>query len=253
MSKKRPKKVSRQEVASDKSPYVFQNDKINYELEIKELPWTEKQKEFIKIALSKETKVMIVKGSAGTSKTLISMYASLKLLNDKKVSDIILVRSAVESADSKLGFLPGDLNEKFSVYVTPFRDKLSELIRENDTKKLEKEGRLQICPINYARGLHWAAKCCIFDEAQNATVKEIETFLTRLGEFGKSFICGDPEQSDLAEKNRDDFSKICELFDTEEARQEGIVVFEFTDEDIMRSKLVRFVVKSFRKFQKKTK
>ena len=122
-SKKRSVRKNRQTVGSeeiqkkDTSPYVAQREKINFDLRIRELPWTEKQKKIIELFLDKHTKLMILKGPAGTSKTMLSMYLGLTLLNQKKVSDIVLVRSAVESSDSKLGYLPGDLTEKIQVYL----------------------------------------------------------------------------------------------------------------------------------------
>jgi len=120
---------------ADNTPYVFQREKINFSLDIRELPWTDKQKEIIQLFLDKDTRVMFLKGPAGASKTILSMYCGLQLLNSKKVSDIVLVRSAVESADSKLGFLPGTIEDKFSVYLSPFNDKFSELLTVSQIKK----------------------------------------------------------------------------------------------------------------------
>ena len=88
---------------------------------IDELNWTEKQKKFIDISLKKNTRVILCKGPAGSSKTLIAVYSALNLLNLSKVSDIIYMRSAVESSDSRLGFLPGDADEKLHYYNLPFK------------------------------------------------------------------------------------------------------------------------------------
>lgn len=235
----------------DTSPQVFQRDKIGYDFNIRELPWTEKQKKFIELALDKNTKLILLKGSAGTSKTFLSMFVALQLLKHKKVSDIVLVRSAVESADSKLGFLPGDLMEKFGVYITPFKDKMDELLSGDTIKKLEKDNRIQICPINFARGMHWAAKCILADEAQNFTSGELKTLLTRIGQFSKVFLCGDPSQSDLQNGKSEGFIKVYELFDNMDAREQGIYTFEFNDEDdVIRSEFVKFIIKSFKNFKK---
>jgi len=247
-NEKKDVKDNLKDVIKDNSPYVFQREKINFSLNIKGLNWTDNQKKFIDLALNKETKVLFVKGPAGSSKTFMAMFSALKLLNDKKVSDIILVRSAVESADSKLGYLPGGIDEKFNVYITPFHDKLKELISSNETTKLEKDERLQVCPINFARGLHWAAKCIVCDEAQNFTTNELKTLLTRIGMFSKVFICGDPSQSDLTNGKSESFEKIYNLFDSEDSKKEGIFTFEFKEEDIVRSNLVRFIVKKFIQF-----
>ena len=108
---------------------------------IDELNWTEKQKRFIELSSRKETRVILCKGPAGSSKTLTSVYSALHLLNSSKVSDIIYMRSAVESSDSRLGFLPGDADEKLYYYNLPFMDKLDELLNEATVKKLQKEKR----------------------------------------------------------------------------------------------------------------
>ena len=105
---------------------------------IEELPWTEKQKRFIEISQNKNTRLVLCKGPAGSSKTLTAVYAALQLLNQSKVSDVIYMRSAVESSDSRLGFLPGDADEKLHYYNLPFMDKLDELLNEETVKKLQK-------------------------------------------------------------------------------------------------------------------
>ena len=106
---------------------------------IENFDWTEKQKEFIKIALNKESKILFAKGPAGCSKTLLSVYCALHLLNEGKVSEIVYVRSAVESSDSRMGFLPGDADQKLHFYNLPFLHKLEELVCPNVIKKLQKD------------------------------------------------------------------------------------------------------------------
>lgn len=233
---------------TDNSPYVFQRDKIGFSLNIRELPWTEKQKEIIDLALDKNTKVLLLKGPAGTSKTLLSMYLGLKLLNEKKVSDIVLIRSAVESADSKLGYLPGDLADKFVAYMTPFQEKLNELLPAAQIARLEKDNRLIICPVNFARGLHFSVKFICCDESQNLSLRETLTVMSRIGLFSKMILCGDPDQSDLP-KDKSGFAKVFSLFDCEEARNMGIHCKELTDEHVVRSDLCRFIVKKFQELK----
>ena len=253
MSSKKTKKdrnnsiefVHEQENVVDNSPYVFQREKINFDLSIKELPWTEKQKEIINNFLDKKTKVLLLKGPAGTSKTILSMYCGLSLLNKRRVSDLVLVRSAVESSDSKLGFLPGDIMEKFNVYLTPFHDKFSELLSKPNIDRLQKDNRLTICPINFARGLHFSAKFVCADEVQNFSTKELQTIMSRIGEFSKVFLCGDPEQSDLP-YGKSGFSKVYDLFNNEESREQGIICMELTEEDIVRSQLCKFITHKFK-------
>jgi phosphate starvation-inducible PhoH-like protein len=230
---------------SDNSPYVFQRDKISFELTIKNLPWSEKQKEIIAKFLDKGTKVLLLKGPAGTSKTTLAMYCGLTLLNMKRVSDMVLVRSAVESSDSKLGFLPGTLDEKIAVYLTPFHDKFEELLCKAQLDKLQKDNRLTICPINFARGLHFSAKFVCADEVQNFSRKEIHTLMSRIGEFSKVFLCGDPDQSDLP-YGKSGFNKVFELFNNDEAKEHGIFCMELGEEDIVRSELCKFITHKFK-------
>lgn len=228
--------------SKDTSPYVFQREKIAFEFPIKELPWTEKQKELIDIILNKDTRCVFIEGPAGTSKTITAVYAALNLIKIKKISDIIFVRSAVESADSKIGYLPGSIDEKFEAYMVPFMEKLEELLEKGALNRLRHDERFSAMPVNYIRGLHWAAKLIIVDEAQNITFRELVTTITRMGEFSKIIFCGDPMQSDLPENKSGGFSKICDIFSDEESKKFGIHHFEFTKDDIVRSEFVKFVV-----------
>ena len=232
----------------DNSPYVFQKEKINYELQIKDLPWTDKQKQIISTFLDKKTKVLLLKGPAGTSKTTLAMYCGLTLLNKKRISDLVLVRSAVESSDSKLGFLPGDIMEKFNVYLTPFHDKFSELLNKSQVDRLQKDNRITICPINFARGLHFSAKFVCADEIQNFSKREIHTIMSRIGEFSKVFLCGDPEQSDLP-LGKSGFTKVYDLFNNDDAKEHGIFCMELTEDDIVRSELCKYITHKFKELQ----
>ena len=161
--------------------------------------------------------------------------------HDKKVSELIYIRTAVESSDSKLGFLPGEMDDKMSPYIQPLVDKLEELLQKHDIDKLKKEERIHGAPINFLRGLNWNAKCIVADEAQNMTYKELFTLITRIGEFNKVFILGDPDQSDINGKSG--FVKMMSKFDDDESKQNGIHTFKLTDLDIVRSALVQFIMK----------
>ena len=230
----------------DTSVKVHQRDKVKNELVIKDLKWTEKQKKFIDVALNKETKIMMVNGPAGSSKSILAVYCALKLLSEKRVSDIVYIRSAVESSDSKLGFLPGDADQKLHFYNLPFLEKLDELLSRPCVDALEKEKRISMYPVNYARGMSWNAKCIIFDEAQNSTQKEIITVLTRLGQFSKCFVLADPQQTDLQQGKGGAFERIFNLFSDDHSKENGVTSFCFDEEDIMRSALVKFLVKKFK-------
>ena len=232
----------------DKSPKILQRDKFKEEIKIRELNWTEKQKAFIDIALNKDVKMMFISGPAGSSKTLLSIYCALQLIKDKRVSDIMYIRSPVESSDSKIGFLPGDADEKLKYYNLPFADKLEELLSKQYIEALNNQGRLQSHPLSFVRGMSWNCKAIILDEAQNCTQKEIVTLMTRVGEFSKCFVLADPDQSDLGNGKSGGFEKLQAIFGDEESKEKGIYSFHFTEDDIKRSDLVKFIVKKLKGF-----
>lgn len=229
----------------DKSPIIPQRSKLKFALKLYQRELTIKQKSFIDLASEKTSKIIFVSGPAGTSKTFLAVLHALNMLNDKKVSDLIYIRSAVESSDTKLGFLPGETDDKLAPYIQPLLDKMAEMLPKGDIDILRKENRVIGIPVGFLRGLNWNAKVIIADEAQNMTYKEILTLITRTGEFSKVFILGDPEQSDINGKSG--FIKMISHFDDDESRANGIHVFRFTEDDIVRSGLVQFIIKKIKK------
>lgn len=233
---------------TDKSPYVYQEDKFKGKLQFKnKIQWTEKQKKFLDIAAQKDTRIIFIKGPAGSSKSILSVYAALQMLDQKKVSEVMYVRSAVESSDSKIGFLPGSNEEKMMYYNLPFMDKLYELLPASDVETLKKQESVTCFSTNFARGMSWSAKAIIMDEVQNSSRKEIVTILTRLGQFSRCFVLADPLQTDLPHGKGGAFEELYNLFDNQESKEQGIYTFEFTEDDIMRSELVKFLVKKLKK------
>jgi len=246
MSKKKrllkQKQTHNNENAKDKSPIVHQAEKLERPVQIRQRPdLTNKQKDFLKLALDNNTKVIFLSGPSGSSKSFLATLAVLELMNLKKVSDLIYIRSIVESSENKMGYLPGNAEEKLTPYIEPLMEKLDELLFAADVNALLKDKRIDGKPTGYLRGLSWNAKGIIMDEAQNSTRKELITLLTRVGQFSRLFICGDPMQSDINGKSG--FAEICNIFDDEESKKNGIHVFYLTEEDIVRSELVKFIVK----------
>lgn len=242
MKKTKTKKTrqAKTEEKIDKSPRVFQNDKIGYELDIQErYDLTEKQKQLIEIIEDKHTKVVFVQGPAGTSKTFTAVYAALKLMNKKAISDIVYVRSIAESASKSLGSLPGEANDKMAPFLMPLKDKVEELIPRQQVLALEKEERLQGIPVNYLRGASMNAKVIIVDEAQNLNKKELVTTLTRIGKYSKFIILGDANQSDIRDSG---FMALFDLFNDDISKNQGIHCFSFTREDIVRSGILKYIV-----------
>lgn len=230
------------EEKKDNSPYVPQREKINFNISIRELPWTEKQKQAIELITAKDTKIVFLSGPAGTSKTLLATYCGLKLLNDKKVSEIIYVRSIIESASKSLGALPGFCEDKFKPFALPLTDKAEELIKASDIKRLLIEDRIKPIPVNFLRGASFNVNYVIADEMQNAEHFELQTIISRIGQFSKFIICGDPMQCDIKEKHKSGFKPMFDLFNDEESRQHGIHCIEFGKEDIVRSEILKFIV-----------
>jgi phosphate starvation-inducible protein PhoH len=243
-SRAKEKEEVRNQIDEELLPQVEDNpNPIKRQIKIKQFPWTDKQREFFKLALDLDVRVVFVKGPAGTAKTLLSVYCALQLLNRKLISDVMYLRSAVESSAHSLGYLPGSAEDKLRFYNLPFLDKLDELLAETRVGKLEEEGRISMFPVNFARGMNWKSKCIIFDEAQNSTEKEITTVLTRMGKHSRCFVLADPMQTDIKnEKISGGFESMFSIFSDQESRDHGIHTFEFSEEDIMRSKLVKFLI-----------
>ncbi len=126
-------------------------------------------------------------------------------------------------------------------------DILDELLNETTVKKLQKEKRVSIHPVNFARGMSWNSKAIILDESQNSSLREIVTVLTRIGKYSRAFILADPMQTDLKNGQRGGFGKIFSIFDNKESRDMGIETFEFGTEDIVRSELTKFIVSKLSK------
>jgi len=241
------KKETAEEIRDSLNDNLFPINPIKRQIKLKQFPWTQKQKEFFKLALHPETKIVLVNGPAGTSKTLLATYCALQLLNMKTISDIMYLRSAVESSDKSLGYLPGSAEEKLRFFNLPFLDKLDELLESTRVEKLEQEGRISMFPVNFARGMNWQGKCIILDEAQNSTIKEITTVLTRLGEGSKCFILADPMQTDIKQGDKQHgFEKMFNLFSDQESIAQGINTFTFDEEDVMRSELVKYLTKKLK-------
>lgn len=242
-------KKDNKEEHKDTSPYT-EKKKTKFssiDLKIKELPWTEKQKIFLDLAKKKETKIIIVKGVAGTAKTLLSVYSALSKIKEKKVSEIYYSRVPVESSIHGIGYIKGSSEEKMSPYIQPCTDKLNELLPENQIKALMAENRIVGIPLGFLRGLNISNACFILDEAQNCRVEDFLLVMTRMAKFSNLFICGDVKQSDIKNSG---FEKIYSLFDTDEAKKNGIYTFEFDKSDIVRSEILSFIIEEFDKIKK---
>ena len=248
-SRKKTKTVNKNLLANSHLESDIRGNQLIRPLKItKNNELNQKQKKFVDIALNDETQLIFVDGPAGTAKTWLSVYCGLELFQENKIAEMIYVRSAVESSDQKLGFLPGAQDDKMAPYLEPFKDKLEELLSPVDIRYLQDEERIYGIPVGFLRGASWTDKFILVDEAQNLSEKELVTIMTRIGEKCKVFICGDAMQSDIG--NRTGFNSILNLFDDDESKKQGIHSFKFDESDIVRSKLVKFIITKLKSLSK---
>ncbi len=202
--------------------------------------FTPKQVEILKVMMDEQTKVVFLNGPAGTSKTILAVYAALCLLGRNSADQIIYIRTVIESASRSLGYLPGDESDKLHPFMMPLLDKCEELLNPESTKALTSAEKLIAMPVNFLRGSSWRNKVAIVDEGQNFCHKELTTVMTRIGKGTKLFVIGDTYQSDIG--GRSGFPDFIGAFSSEECEERGIYSFEFGKEDIMRSEILKFIV-----------
>ena len=181
-------------------------------------------------------------GPAGTGKTYLAMAAAVHALVHKEVSRIILARPAVEAGE-KLGFLPGDMQEKVNPYLRPLHDALFEMLSSEKALKLIERGVIEIAPLAFMRGRTLNDSFVILDEAQNTTTEQMKMFLTRLGFDSKAVITGDITQIDLPERTASGLVEVVELL----ADIDGISFVQFDERDVVRHPLVQMIIRAYEK------
>ena len=201
------------------------------------------QKEYVD-AIGKNTVVFGV-GPVGTGKTYLAVCMAVSAFKSKQVEKIVLTRPAVEAGE-KLGFLPGDLQEKVDPYLRPLYDALQELLGLETYAKLMERGAIEVAPLAYMRGRTLSNAFIILDEAQNTTKEQMKMFLTRMGEGSKMVVTGDVTQIDLDGK-QSGLLHAAELLDG----VEGIAVCRLTAKDVVRHPLVMRIIKAYEKDDEK--
>ena len=202
------------------------------------VPRSVTQKEYI-FAMKRFDIVMAI-GPAGTGKTYLAMAAAVSDLLQKRVSRIILTRPAVEAGE-RLGFLPGDLEEKINPYLRPLHDALFDMLDAEKVKMMIEQGMIEIAPLAYMRGRTLNDAFIILDEAQNSTPDQMKMFLTRLGLSSKAVITGDITQTDLPSHIESGLSQIRRVLKD----IQGIRFINFTDRDVVRHELVKRILKAY--------
>ena len=182
-------------------------------------------------------------GPAGTGKTYLAMAQAVTALVAKKVSRIVLARPAVEAGE-KLGFLPGDLQEKVNPYLRPLYDALFDMMDAEKAGRLIERGVIEVAPLAFMRGRTLNDAFVILDEAQNTTSEQMKMFLTRLGFGSKAVVTGDIPQIDLPNARMSGLVEALKIVKD----VEGIGFVYFDDKDVVRHKLVQQIVKAYEAF-----
>jgi len=183
-------------------------------------------------------------GPAGTGKTYLAMAVALAAFKEKEVSRIVLVRPAVEAGE-KLGFLPGDLQEKVNPYLKPLYDALFEFVSPEKYTRLLERGTVEVAPLAYMRGRNLNNCFVILDEAQNTSHEQMKMFLTRLGFSSKAIVTGDITQIDLPSPKMSGLVEVRRVL----AGVKGIAFCYLTERDVVRHPLVREIVKAYEAFE----
>ena len=186
-------------------------------------------------------------GVAGTGKTYLAVAMAVQALMQKQVNRIVLARPAVEAGE-KLGFLPGDLQDKVDPYLRPLYDALFDLIDYERVTRLLEKRVIEVAPLAFMRGRTLSDAFIILDEAQNTTSEQMKMFLTRIGFGSKAVITGDVTQVDLPTGKRSGLIEAERIL----SHLEGIEFVYFTDKDVVRHKLVQMIIRAYEEQSKKS-
>ena len=179
-------------------------------------------------------------GPAGTGKTFLSVAAAVEAWQTGAVKRLILCRPAVEAGE-RIGFLPGDMNEKLDPYMRPLYDSLGELLGSKRLAKAMEDGSIEIAPLAFMRGRTLKSAYVILDEGQNATAAQMKMFLTRLGEGSKMVVTGDPTQIDLPRNETSGLVQATQILEG----VKGISIVRLSGADVVRHRLVGRIVQAY--------
>ncbi len=193
----------------------------------------------------KNNTVTIGVGPAGTGKTYLAVAMAVTAFRAQQVNRIILTRPAVEAGE-KLGFLPGDLQQKVDPYLRPLYDALFDMLGAETYARYVERGNIEVAPLAYMRGRTLDDSFIILDEAQNTTGEQMKMFLTRLGFNSKMVITGDVTQIDLPDGKRSGLKEAVRVL----RGVEDIAIFKFTEKDVVRHKLVQDIIRAYERAAK---
>ena len=185
-------------------------------------------------------------GPAGTGKTYLAVASAVDAMSRDRVKRIVLVRPAVEAGE-KLGFLPGDLNQKVDPYLRPLYDALYDLAGYDTVNKMFERGAIEVAPLAYMRGRTLNQSFIILDEAQNTTPEQMKMFLTRIGFGTKAVITGDVTQIDLQRHQKSGLVEAQKILKD----IKGIAMTHFLSQDVVRHPLVQKIVNAYEEYEKR--
>ena len=190
----------------------------------------------------KNNTITIGVGPAGTGKTYLAVAMAVKAFRAKEVNRIILTRPAVEAGE-KLGFLPGDLQQKVDPYLRPLYDALFDMLGAETFQKYQERGSIEVAPLAYMRGRTLDDSFIILDEAQNTTPEQMKMFLTRLGFNSKAVVTGDVTQIDLPDGKKSGLKDAVSVL----KKIDDIAIIKLTGKDVVRHKLVQAIISAYEK------
>lgn len=179
-------------------------------------------------------------GPAGTGKTYLAMALAIAAFKNKEVNRIILTRPAVEAGE-KLGFLPGDMQQKVDPYLRPLYDALFDIMGTDSFERFLEKGQIEVAPLAFMRGRTLDDSFIVLDEAQNTTPEQMKMFLTRLGFGSKAIVTGDITQVDLPEGTKSGLVEVQRILN----QVEGVSFCYLTEKDIVRHDLVQRIIKAY--------
>ena len=221
------------------SPAQNSLTKLTFDLKCK----NERQKQFVKLIDSKD--IVICAGPAGTGKTYVACAEALKLLAKRSdlYKKIIIVKSVTVLEGEEIGFLKGTMKEKMEPYMISFMDNFHKIIGKELTRSMEAQELIEIMPLAYIRGRSIDNTIIIVDEAQNISLKNMRSTMTRLGENSKMIIVGDTRQIDIKKNEVSSLEKVVQFF----SNVDEIGIMEFHREDIVRNPLIIKIEEIFEK------
>lgn len=194
----------------------------------------------------KNNTITIGVGPAGTGKTYLAVAEAVSAFRSKKVNRIILTRPAVEAGE-RLGFLPGDLQQKIDPYLRPLYDALFDMLGAENFQKCQERGDIEVAPLAYMRGRTLDDSFIILDEAQNTTSEQMKMFLTRLGFNSKAVVTGDITQIDLPDGKKSGLKDAVKIL----KNIEDIAIIRLSDRDVVRHRLVQEIIKAYERSENK--